>query len=168
VPNLYTHEDIETIAGTCRIECQKRKIIPTKLNIFAQYITRVRRNIHLCVAMSPLGEAFRNRLRNFPSLVNCCTISWFNNWPADALQSVGISVIKSQDINLGEFDIKTIAMFKTIHISVEKSSLSFYDMLKRKNYVTPTSYLELLSSFGKLIVQKRLEMSVKRDRLQIG
>jgi dynein heavy chain len=61
VPNLYTNEDMETIAGTCRLECQKRKIIPTKLNIFAQYITRVRRNIHLCVAMSPLGEAFRNR-----------------------------------------------------------------------------------------------------------
>jgi hypothetical protein len=50
-------------------------------------------------------------------------------------------VIKTQNIDLGEFDIKTIEMFKTIHISVEKSSLSFYDMLKRKNYVTPTSYL---------------------------
>jgi dynein heavy chain len=31
-------------------------------------------NIRLCVCLSPLGEAFRNRLRNFPSLVNCCTL----------------------------------------------------------------------------------------------
>ncbi|KAJ1440903.1 putative dynein heavy chain, partial [Ochromonadaceae sp. CCMP2298] len=85
VPNLYAPEDMEAIASVCRIECQKRKIPPTKLNIFAQYITRVRKNIHLCVAMSPLGEAFRNRLRNYPALVNCCTIDWFTNWPAEAL-----------------------------------------------------------------------------------
>lgn len=31
----------------------------------------------MVLAMSPIGEAFRNRLRQFPSLVNCCTIDWF-------------------------------------------------------------------------------------------
>ena len=94
VPNLYAPEDLETISGACRIECQKRKIPATKLNIFSQYITRVRKNIHLCIAMSPLGEVFRNRLRNYPSLVNCCTIDWFTNWPAEALESVGLSILQ--------------------------------------------------------------------------
>jgi len=93
VPNLYANEDLEAISTVCRLECQKKKIPPTKLNIFSQYIIRVRRNIHLCVCMSPLGEAFRNRLRNYPSLVNCCTIDWFSNWPAEALQSVGILLL---------------------------------------------------------------------------
>ncbi len=100
LPSITTHptppHPPPAIASACRIECQKRKIPPTKLNIFAQYITRVRRNIHLCVAMSPLGEAFRNRLRNFPSLVNCCTIDWFTNWPAEALQSVGLSIVQGE------------------------------------------------------------------------
>lgn len=39
-------------------------------------------------SLSPIGEVFRARLRQFPSLVNCCTIDWFNEWPAEALQSV--------------------------------------------------------------------------------
>ena len=39
--------------------------------------------------MSPIGDAFRSRLRKFPSLVNCCTIDWFQSWPADALQVPG-------------------------------------------------------------------------------
>jgi len=37
---------------------------------------------------SPIGEVFRARLRQFPALVNCCTIDWFSPWPQEALQSV--------------------------------------------------------------------------------
>ena len=168
VPNLYAAEDMEAISSVCRVECQKRKLPPTKLNIFSQYIIRVRRNIHLCLAMSPLGEAFRNRLRNFPSLVNCCTIDWFTNWPAEALQSVGLSILRSNDFGLGIYEQHTVTMFKLIHLSVENASKSYYEMLRRHNYVTPTSYLELLSSFGKLIGRKRTETATKKDRLQIG
>ena len=76
VPNLYAAEDEDTIVTACRTDCQRKRLPPTKLNIFACYLTRVRRNLHVCFCMSPLGDAFRDRLRNFPSLVNCCTIDW--------------------------------------------------------------------------------------------
>ena len=62
---------------------------PNKANIFNQYLIRVKKNIHIVIAMSPLGEVFTNRLRMFPSLVNCCTIDWFSEWPDEALIGVG-------------------------------------------------------------------------------
>jgi len=37
----------------------------------------VKRNTHVLICMSPLGDAFWNRLRMFPALINCCTINWF-------------------------------------------------------------------------------------------
>ena len=40
---------------------------------------------------SPIGEVFRSRLRQFPSLVTCCTIDWFSEWPDEALKSVALS-----------------------------------------------------------------------------
>jgi len=35
------------------------------------------------MAMSPLGKSFATRLRMFPSLINCCTIDWFTEWPEE-------------------------------------------------------------------------------------
>jgi dynein heavy chain len=43
----------------------------------------------MIIAMSPLGDLFTNRLRMFPSLINCCTIDWFTEWPEEALIGVG-------------------------------------------------------------------------------
>ena len=47
------------------------------LAMFAFFVNRVKENLHIIIAFSPIGDAFRNRLRQFPSLINCCTIDWF-------------------------------------------------------------------------------------------
>ena len=49
----------------------------TPLNMYNMFIERVRRNLHVVLAFSPIGDAFRARIRMFPSLINCCTIDWF-------------------------------------------------------------------------------------------
>lgn len=41
----------------------------------------------------------RQRIKQFPSLVNCCTIDWFSEWPTDALSSVAIKFLKDMDMN---------------------------------------------------------------------
>lgn len=81
VPNIYPPEDMEKIMSACRGDCVKRKIPTTKLNIFSQYIMRVKSNVHVIICMSPGTPIFRDRLRMFPALVNCCTIDWFSEWP---------------------------------------------------------------------------------------
>jgi dynein heavy chain len=49
------------------------------------FIQKAKSNLHVVLAMSPIGEDFKRRLRMFPSLVNCCTIDWFLPWPKEAL-----------------------------------------------------------------------------------
>ena len=69
----------------------------------------------MIIAMSPLGEIFRSRIRKFPSLVNCCTIDWFSEWPEEALLGVGRGQVIAADLNLGKFLEPCVEMFKTIH-----------------------------------------------------
>ena len=90
IPGIYAGDEEDQIMNACRNECQKKRIAATKINIFAQYLLRVRKNIHVCLCMSPIGEAFRTRLRMFPSLVNCCTIDWFMPWRVQALRDVAV------------------------------------------------------------------------------
>mmetsp|Transcript_24429 Transcript_24429/g.96934 ORF Transcript_24429/g.96934 Transcript_24429/m.96934 type:complete len:2723 (+) Transcript_24429:2309-10477(+) len=175
VPNLYLPEDHEAIIAACRVECQKKHLAPTKLNIFAQYVLSVRGNLHICLCMSPLGDHFRERLRQFPSIVNCSTIDWFTAWPAEALESVGASSIAGVDENdkhsviVNEIDRRPVVqMFKFVHQSVEEKSAEFWEVLRRHNHVTPTSYLELLKTYKSVLQTKRDEVGTLKARLQVG
>ena len=55
-----------------------------------------------------------------------------------------------------------------IHQSVVEKSKQFKVELSRHNYVTPTSYLELLSTFAKLVRIKASELSTQRNRTKSG
>ena len=66
-------------------QAQNKDIEHTPLSLFNFFVNRCRENLHLILAFSPIGDTFRNRMRKFPSLINCCTIDWFQAWPDDAL-----------------------------------------------------------------------------------
>jgi dynein heavy chain len=59
------------------------------------FVSNVRDNLHIVLALSPVGEKLRNRCRMFPSLVNCCAIDWFDRWPEEALYSVALKEYRS-------------------------------------------------------------------------
>ena len=168
VPNLYAAEDIDAILTAFRPVCVQKRIPPTKLNMYSQYIRKVRENLHVVLCMSPIGSAFRDRLRMFPSLVNCCTIDWFTEWPAEALHSVATNALTLQDLSLGNQMEGIVSTFQLIHQNVSIKSGEYYQQLRRYNYVTPTSYLELLSTFQTVLRSKRTEVLTRQSRLQNG
>lgn len=44
--------------------------------LFNLFVQITRDQLHIVIVMSPIGSNFRNRIRKFPALVNCCTIDW--------------------------------------------------------------------------------------------
>jgi len=168
VPQLYKSEDFEGIYNVGKQECQKKGLLLNKMNMFGQYLQRVKSNVHCVIAMSPLGDIFRQRLLKFPSLVNCCTLDWFSEWPEEALLSVAKGSVQDGEVDLGEDEEGCIQMFKTIHQSVEKMRERYLDEVRRITYVTPTSYLELLSTYKKTLKERKKQVGDAKNRLARG
>ncbi|XP_072306337.1 dynein axonemal heavy chain 12 [Eucyclogobius newberryi] len=156
VPNLFASDEKQEIMEAVRPIAQagNKNVELSPLTLFAFFIAHCRENLHIVVAFSPIGSAFRNRLRQFPSLVNCCTIDWFQPWPEEALEKVAVSFLKSLEMSETEQN-EVIPICKTFHTSTKQLSTRFLSELGRYNYVTPTSYLELMEAFRQLLTAKR-------------
>ena len=59
-------------------------------------------------------------------------------------------------------------MCREIHSSVAVNSIKYKQELSRHNYVTPTSYLELLGIFQNLIDLKKNEVQQSKNRTKTG
>lgn len=75
-------------------------------------------------------------------------------WPEDALQAVACRFL--DDVEMTDDSRKgCIDMCKNFHTSTIELSTRFLADLRRHNYVTPTSYLELICTFKALLNTKR-------------
>ena len=169
VPNLFPADEKNTIVETMRTAL-KSTTDPTKNSpaaLFNAFLERCRDNLHVVLCMSPIGDAFRNRLRMFPSLVNCCTIDWFQSWPNDALEVVASRFLEEADMP-SSLRPSIVNMCKLFHQSILSLSEKFYNQLRRHNYVTPTSYLELIQTFKTLLAIKRDEVNKLKSRYDVG
>ncbi len=61
-----------------QIQMQEDPLVEMTPNfLYSKFTERVRQYLHVILAFSPIGDNFRNSLRMFPALINCCTIDWF-------------------------------------------------------------------------------------------
>lgn len=103
VPNLFAPDEkgeiMEAVAGPAQAASEDKNAEFSPLALFAFFVNRCRDNLHVVIAFSPIGDAFRSRIRKFPSLINCCNIDWFQAWPEDALEKVARSSLQKVDID---------------------------------------------------------------------
>ena len=168
VPDLFLREDVDKIMETCRPLAKAAGKPESKDAVFGHFIQLVRENLHIVFTMSPIGDGFRNRLRMFPSLVNCMTIDWFSEWPEDALVSVAEKFLGEVEMQSDVVKAGVIKMCNVIHQSIAQKSVDFYDELRRKNYTTPTSYMELINLYQSMLAEARKANFMKSSRLSGG
>ncbi|XP_035775701.1 dynein heavy chain 3, axonemal-like [Anopheles albimanus] len=200
LPNLFQTEEKAVILEQMQsiVQATNKPIDLTALSLYNFFVERVRENLHIALAFSPIGDSFKKRLRIYPSLINCCTIDWFSAWPDDALQKVAEFFIRSMDLvasqerltsrdsssmevmadtmdekeqktrKLTELERKLINIVLIFNESVVENSSRFFLEQGRRNYVTPTSYLEMLRSFKDLYHKKYSETITQRDRYTTG
>lgn len=169
IPNLMAAEDLEEIIGDLRPLVKERGIQDSKDQIMQFFVQLCRENLHIALAFSPVGDKLRDRCRMFPSIINCCTIDWFDRWPLEALKSVAMKELNSNEqLGIGEWidNLATIAV--EIHCNCIDYADKFWDEIKRKYYITPTSYLELMRIYINFMTTQQTFIPLKIKKYEIG
>ncbi|XP_072318696.1 dynein axonemal heavy chain 6 [Eucyclogobius newberryi] len=169
VPNLFEKDELEQVLAATRPLAKKAGLSEENRDeVYQYFITRVREKLHIVLCMSPVGDAFRSRCRMFPSLVNCCTIDWFIQWPREALLSVSQAFFHNIDFGSALLKQNFSTMCVEIHVSVSDMAERYYSELRRRYYTTPTSYLELINLYLSMLGEKKKQLVTARDRVKNG
>lgn len=151
VPNLFEPEEKEKIISEVTASARAAGVPDSRDLVFYHFIERVRENLHIVICVSPVGSRLRNRFRMYPSLVNCCTIDWFDEWPEEALLSVSSRFLAGVDFGMGDSpafeDIgqRLAEACVVVHSGVAQSATRYFQELRRYYYTTPATYLDFIN-----------------------
>ncbi|KAM6207378.1 dynein axonemal heavy chain 8 [Sarcoramphus papa] len=171
ISNLFARDELDEITQGL-IPVMKKEMPrcpPTFDNLYEYFLTRAKKNLHVVLCFSPVGEKFRARSLKFPGLISGCTMDWFSRWPKEALVAVA-------SYFLSEFDMVCSASVKTqvvetmglFHDIVSESCENYFQRYRRRAYVTPKSYLSFINGYKEVYTEKLESINEQAERMQIG
>lgn len=96
------------------------------------------------------------------------SINWFHEWPQEALVSVSLRFLQELDVLPEGFRDSVARFMAYVHTSVNTTSKTYLQNERRYNYTTPKSYLEQISLYSKLLIQKHKQLRGQVERLENG
>lgn len=168
IPDLFGPDEVDAIINSVANKVKALGKIPDRSNSWEFFLSEIRRNLHVVLAFSPVGDAFRTRARKFPAIVNCTVIDWFQPWPYDALYSVGKKFLSN--VKLGSDAVRNVieTFLPYSFTQVNDMANKFRQVERRFVYTTPKSFLELLKLYNTLLGSKRHDANSAIDRLAKG
>ena len=122
IPDLFPSDEYDSLLASLRPEAKAAGVADSKHQLSDFFLSRVRANLHLVLAFSPVGAAFRARCRKFPGIINCTSIDWFWPWPRDALVSVAQSRLQGIELGSDESRDNLSHHMAEVHLSVIAAS----------------------------------------------
>ncbi|CAH8648691.1 unnamed protein product [Dicrocoelium dendriticum] len=109
------------------------------------FMLRIRKNLHVVLCFSPVGEKFRQRALYFPGLISGCTIDWFQRWPQDALLAVAKHFLNDYEMACPQTTrTNLITLIADVHDDVAARCTAYFERYRRTANVTPKSYISFI------------------------
>lgn len=169
VPNIWPVDEKQEVLEMVRLAAQggNRNIDVSPVEVFSFFVNRCKQKLHIILCFSPIGTVLRRRFRLHPSLLNCCAVDWFDDWPTEALEMV--AKYHLADVEMSEESLQSIIELNIyFHQSAKIEYENYFNATDTKNYVTSASYLELNQCFKKLYTRKRQKITDAINRYTGG
>ena len=168
VNGLFAGDELSALVEELTPAVRDAGLPTSRESVYAQFVKRCTEHLHIVLCMSPVGDSFRLRCRQFPSLINCCTIDWYDKWPISALHSVAQRLLAPLELPSEAQRQALVHACVAIHCSVETVCAAFKRAVKRAVYTTPKSYLDWISLFLSLVHERRTALSTTRHHFLSG
>jgi len=168
IADLFQAEDVDGIVNQVRGPCKSEGLGDTPQACWKFFIDRVKKNLHMSLCFSPVGDAFRNRAKKFPALVNCSVIDWFHPWPVEALYSVAEKFLAEVEMATDEIRAGITKFMPYSFKIVNEYSEKILDQERRYVYTTPKSFLELIKLFKVMYSKKEGQLAKNLDTYETG
>lgn len=110
-----------------------------------------------------MGSSSRAKTR----LVDCVRRRMFLQWPSEALASVARMQMEKSGVSIDR-QSEVVEVLQAMQLGVQQTAEAFRLALNRPTYVTPTTFLELLSIFFDLVRSKQVELVTIHERFAKG
>ncbi|XP_039384950.1 dynein heavy chain 8, axonemal isoform X5 [Mauremys reevesii] len=171
ISNLFARDELDEITQGL-ISVMKKELPrfpPTFDNLYEYFISRSKKNLHVVLCFSPVGEKFRARSLKFPGLISGCTMDWFNRWPKEALVAVASYFLSEFNIVCSsEVKTQVVETMGLFHDMVSESCENYFQRYRRRAHVTPKSYLSFINGYKDVYSEKLGNINEQAERMQIG
>jgi len=169
VPGLFEGEEYDQMINELVPIMKKAGESLAYDSLCKKFTSNVIRNLHIVLALSPIGGRFRNRCQIFPSLISCCTIDWYDPWPSNALHAVSLELLQKIDFPIVLQNINIVAELATYaHHIVSEQSHRFQNELNRVYYVTPALFIEFFTLLNSVLTKRQYDIEQKKQLLIKG
>jgi dynein heavy chain len=125
IPELFAKDELDTLIGKIRAEAKGAGYDDVPDELFGYLLDKVRKNLHLSLCFSPVGDTFRIRARKFPGLINCTSMDWFHEWPRDALIDVANRFLAEIELPQDELRESIALHMAHVHLSIADANADF-------------------------------------------
>ena len=168
IPGLWPRDELEGHMQTMKMESRQAGVADTQEALYDYFIQKIKKNVHIVLCMSPVGDDLRIRARKFPGLINSTMIDWFHSWPKDALYDVAFNFLKDIEFPVEGIAEKIAENMSETHEGINIINAEFLQKERRYNYTTPKSYLELIEFYKSQLVVGRNQIESSIDNLVKG
>ena len=130
IPELFAVDELDEIFGKIRGEAKSMGVADTSDALMTFFINKVKRNLHMGLCFSPVGDQFRFRARQFPALINSTSIDWFHAWPRDALIGVANRFLAKIEFPTDEIRQSIAEHMAFVHLSIDDANQEFKSEVK--------------------------------------
>ena len=164
VPGLYTQEELAPTLEPLKDVMEAEGAFNFR-SPYEFFISRVVKNLHVCLGMDPTNDQFAKRCQSNPAITTACEIVWMGSWRRDSMMLIPDMLLPTLMAEANDERLPTyvVDIFESCQFVTDNS---IFD--KQELTATPRDFIAFLNSYRHLYSLKRDTLLNNAKRMEGG